>query len=156
MTFRIQLATKPGAEGEMKAKYAKLNDEVAAKLRKHQGSRGCEQDIMNNVVLVNPYCFKEIFHRRSVNNIYFDDQNMSFYRQNVAGDANREKYRLRWYGDDFVKVSNPTFEIKKKFKTPHKKCKTIKKGIPSIKEMVTKQPYNNSFVLGEALCMDKM
>ena len=59
-------------------------------------------DIINNVVLCNPYCFKEIFHRRSVNNIYFDDQNMSFYRQNVAGDANREKYRLRWYGDDFA------------------------------------------------------
>lgn len=73
------------------------------------------EDIINNIVLCNPYCFKEIFHRRSVNNIYFDDQNMSFYRQNVAGDANREKYRLRWYGDDFTQINNPTFEIKKKF-----------------------------------------
>lgn len=73
------------------------------------------EDIINNVVLCNPYCFKEIFHRRSVNNIYFDDQNMSFYRQNVAGDANREKYRLRWYGDDFTQVTNPTFEIKMKY-----------------------------------------
>lgn len=73
------------------------------------------EDIIQNVVFTNPFCFKEIYHRRSVNNIYFDDQNMSFYRQNVAGDANREKYRLRWYGDDFTRVSNPTFEIKKKF-----------------------------------------
>lgn len=73
------------------------------------------EDIIQNIVLCNPYCFKEIFCRRSVNNIYFDDQNMSFYRQNVAGDANREKYRLRWYGDDFSQVSNPTFEIKKKY-----------------------------------------
>lgn len=73
------------------------------------------EDIIQNIVLCNPYCFKEIFHLRSVNNIYFDDQNMSFYRQNVAGDANREKYRLRWYGDDFTQVNNPTFEIKKKF-----------------------------------------
>tara|TARA_R110000751_G_scaffold30849_2_gene78616 strand:- start:68 stop:796 length:729 start_codon:yes stop_codon:yes gene_type:complete len=73
------------------------------------------EDILANVVLCNPFCFKEIFHRRTVNNIYFDDQNMSFYRQNVAGDANREKYRLRWYGDDFTQVSNPTFEIKKKY-----------------------------------------
>ena len=73
------------------------------------------EDMISNVVLCNPYCFKEIFHRRSVNNIYFDDQNMSFYRQNVAGDANREKYRLRWYGDEFTQVTKPTFEIKKKF-----------------------------------------
>ena len=73
------------------------------------------EDVISNVVLCNPYCFKEIFYRRAVNNIYFDDQNMSFYRQNVAGDANREKYRLRWYGDDFTQVSKPTFEIKKKY-----------------------------------------
>lgn len=66
-------------------------------------------------VFAHSYCFKEVFQRRSVNNIYFDDYNYSFYKQNVAGVGNREKYRLRWYGDDFIHIKDPTFEIKLKY-----------------------------------------
>ncbi len=71
-------------------------------------------DIINTEVLCNSYGFREIFHRRSVNNLYLDDQNYSFYRQNVAGDERREKYRFRWYGDDFYTIEKPTLEVKKK------------------------------------------
>lgn len=63
----------------------------------------------------NSFGFKEIFEKRSVNNVYFDDQNFNFYKQNVSGVGKREKYRLRWYGDNFSKVENPSIEIKKKF-----------------------------------------
>lgn len=73
------------------------------------------EDLISTEVLCNGFCFREIFHRRTVNNLYLDDQNMSFYRQNVAGDEEREKFRIRWYGDDFQNVTNPTVEIKKKF-----------------------------------------
>ena len=73
------------------------------------------EDLIDTEVLCNGFCFREIFHRRTVNNLYLDDQNMSFYRQNVAGDEEREKFRIRWYGDDFQDVTNPTVEIKKKF-----------------------------------------
>jgi SPX domain protein involved in polyphosphate accumulation len=73
------------------------------------------EDLVETEVLSNPFCFKEIFHRRTVNNIYFDDHNLSFYHQNVSGDGLREKYRLRWYNDTFEDIHNPTFEIKKKF-----------------------------------------
>ena len=73
------------------------------------------EDLIQTVVLQNPFGFREIYHRRTVNNIYFDDEAMSFYHQNVAGDEQREKLRLRWYGDTFAQVTQPVFEIKKKY-----------------------------------------
>lgn len=72
------------------------------------------EDLIETVVLTNSFCFREIFHRRTVNNIYYDDQAMSFYHQNVSGDELRDKYRLRWYGDAFENIDNPVLEIKKK------------------------------------------
>lgn len=72
------------------------------------------EDVIEGV-LTNSFGFKEIFNRRKVNNIYFDDNNYSFYHQNVSGTGTREKFRLRWYGDDFTKIKNPIFEIKKKY-----------------------------------------
>jgi len=71
------------------------------------------QDIIQSVYR-NSYSFKEIFHKRKVNNIYFDDANYNFYKQNVEGVANRKKFRLRWYGNDTLLIEAPTIEIKKK------------------------------------------
>ncbi|MCW5515378.1 polyphosphate polymerase domain-containing protein [Muriicola sp. Z0-33] len=68
-----------------------------------------------SLLYLNSYCFSEIYERRQVNNVYFDDNNLNFYKQNVSGVGEREKYRLRWYGDDFSSITNPTVEIKKKF-----------------------------------------
>ena len=73
------------------------------------------EDVITKIVLTNSYGFAEIFERRTVNNIYFDDRNSSFYRENVSGDGIRKKYRIRWYGDYFKNVKNATLEIKKKF-----------------------------------------
>jgi SPX domain protein involved in polyphosphate accumulation len=73
------------------------------------------EDLVFGTVLSNSFGFQEIYERRMVNNIYFDDQAMSYYTQNVAGDAMREKYRLRWYGDAFEAIKNPTLEVKKKY-----------------------------------------
>jgi SPX domain protein involved in polyphosphate accumulation len=71
------------------------------------------QDVIQSV-LRNSYGFQEIFHLRKVNNIYFDDSNYNFYKQNVEGVADRKKLRLRWYGQDMPIIENPTIEIKKK------------------------------------------
>jgi SPX domain protein involved in polyphosphate accumulation len=72
------------------------------------------EDLIQTEILSNPFCFKEVHHRRTINNIYFDDHDLTFYKQNVSGDGEREKYRLRWYNDDFSEINSPTFEIKKK------------------------------------------
>jgi len=83
--------------------------------RKFVYDTGSPEDIIDTFVLSNSFCFREIFHRRTVNNIYYDDQAMSFYHQNVSGDELRDKYRLRWYGDAFESIENPVLEIKKKY-----------------------------------------
>ncbi len=59
-----------------------------------------------------PFGFKEVFYQRKVNNIYFDDSNYNFYKQNVEGVANRKKLRLRWYGNETSIVKAPSIEIK--------------------------------------------
>ncbi len=66
-------------------------------------------------ICAHSFLFQEIFEKRRVNNVYFDDHKFSFYKQNVEGVGKREKFRLRWYGDDFSKIENPVFEIKLKF-----------------------------------------
>lgn len=67
------------------------------------------------LLFLNNFCFQEIYERRQVNNVYFDDNEHDFYKQNVSGVGEREKYRLRWYGDRFAVITDPTIEIKKKF-----------------------------------------
>ncbi|WP_282160165.1 polyphosphate polymerase domain-containing protein [Ulvibacterium marinum] len=79
--------------------------------RKFVYERGETQAIIENVSR-NPFGFKEVFHLRKVNNIYFDDANFNFYKQNVEGVANRKKLRLRWYGDESSQIHDPTIEIK--------------------------------------------
>jgi len=108
------------------------------------------EDLIQTVVLQNPFGFREIYHRRTVNNIYFDDEAMSYYHQNVAGDEQREKLRLRWYGDTFSQVAQPTFEIKKKygvvgdklsFALSDVKFDLSSKTSTAIKEYLIQQPY---------------
>lgn len=72
-----------------------------------------KDDIIQKIYL-NSYGFKEVFHQRKVNNVYFDDSNHNFYKQNVEGVADRKKVRLRWYGGDTATIEDPTIEIKKK------------------------------------------
>lgn len=71
------------------------------------------EDIIQRIYR-NSYGFKEVFYKRKVNNIYFDDSNYSFYKQNVEGVANRKKLRLRWYGYNTEQIEDPTVEVKKK------------------------------------------
>lgn len=77
-----------------------------------------QTDYLNDLIdqlFLNSFSFTEIYNQRKVNNVYFDDYNFNYYKQNVAGIGTREKYRLRWYGEDFSKISSPTIEIKRKY-----------------------------------------
>lgn len=98
------------AKAAVKSPHSNLRFE-----RKFVFTNAPTQYLIEKLILNNSYCFTEIYTRRTVNNIYLDDTNLSFYRQNVAGDECREKYRLRWYGDNFSEIRDPTLEIKKKF-----------------------------------------
>tara|TARA_Y100001958_G_C21247059_1_gene577995 strand:+ start:3291 stop:3974 length:684 start_codon:yes stop_codon:yes gene_type:complete len=55
--------------------------------------------------------FYQIFKKRKINNIYFDNYNFDSNIDNIEGLSERKKFRLRWYGDTFDK-SKKSFEIK--------------------------------------------
>ena len=61
-----------------------------------------------------PAFFRPIFQPRQINNIYLDDQNLSFFKNNRIGIAKRKKIRIRWYGDLFGKTNQPKLEYKLK------------------------------------------
>lgn len=64
------------------------------------------------IVNGNSAFFREVFYERQVNNIYFDTNGYKFYFDNVDGVADRQKVRIRWYGDTFGAIQSPKLEIK--------------------------------------------
>ena len=60
----------------------------------------------------NPELFHEIFNERYINNIYLDTNKLTYYYDNIIGNSDRKKARIRWYGDLFGKVNSPVLEFK--------------------------------------------
>ncbi len=83
-----------------------------------------EQFIKQNKAL-----FREVFHIRQVNNIYFDTAAYNDYFDNVLGVSDRKKIRIRWYGDTFGTIKKPVLEVK------------IKKGLVGDKWSYKLQPF---------------
>lgn len=63
-------------------------------------------------IKVHPAMFSQPFPPRFVNNIYFDSKDFHNYGDNVIGTANRVKFRIRWYGEQFGYIKKPVLEIK--------------------------------------------
>lgn len=59
-----------------------------------------------------PAIFSEIFYKRRVNNIYLDTNGMENYRDNIDGNPQRLKIRIRWYNDTFGFIEKPALELK--------------------------------------------
>ncbi len=72
-----------------------------------QDKREVEHSIIHN-----PIMFLEIFSERIVNNIYFDYNDFKNYEENVNGNTDRIKIRIRWYGRTFGFIENPVLELK--------------------------------------------
>jgi len=56
---------------------------------------------------------RKAFPNRQVNSLYFDDINFSSVKDNLMGISDREKFRLRWYGDN-SSDDKVLFEIKRR------------------------------------------
>lgn len=65
-------------------------------------------------IKLNSSAFSEIFHERKINNIYLDSPSLGNYFDNVNGNAERQKVRIRWYGALFGRARKPVLEIKMK------------------------------------------
>jgi SPX domain protein involved in polyphosphate accumulation len=87
-----------------------------------------EKDV-EQMIKLHPACFSEIFHKRSVNNIYFDTLGFNNYYDNVEGETDRLKVRIRWYDDLLGEIKRPTLEFK------------IKKGLLGKKESYPLLPF---------------
>lgn len=58
--------------------------------------------------------FYKPFPERWINNIYYDTPTHNAYRAHVQGTAERQKYRIRWYGEPLGRIEKPVLEIKGK------------------------------------------
>lgn len=59
-----------------------------------------------------PAGFRKLFPDRQVNNVYLDTPALQFLGENLAGIAQRKKYRIRWYGSDLREARQPVLEVK--------------------------------------------
>lgn len=75
---------------------------------------GLTRKEVETILRFHPAIFKEIYYKRSVNNIYFDSFNLQHYFDNVSGVDKRLKVRIRWYGNLFGFIEKPTLELKLK------------------------------------------
>lgn len=60
------------------------------------------------------YPFYKTHPDRQVNNLYFDTLDNSCLSKHINGSLIREKYRVRWYGNDPTSIKKAYFEIKRK------------------------------------------
>ncbi|MDA8734218.1 polyphosphate polymerase domain-containing protein [Flavobacteriaceae bacterium] len=74
--------------------------------------------------------FRFAFKTRVINNIYFDNIYFKNYYENVEGDTDRIKVRVRWYGELFKDLKKPKLEIK------------IKKGFLGYKESMSIEKFD--------------
>ena len=76
-----------------------------------------ENDFINNIeniINLSKLNFSQHYNARRVNNIYLDTINLENYFDNIEGNNNRKKLRIRWYGDLFGNIKNPKIELKNK------------------------------------------
>tara|TARA_B100001964_G_scaffold197137_1_gene222018 strand:+ start:563 stop:1243 length:681 start_codon:yes stop_codon:yes gene_type:complete len=67
---------------------------------------------IEKLVMFHPANFSEVFYERSINNIYFDTPMFKSYFDNIDGNSDRTKVRIRWYGELYDNIKKPTLELK--------------------------------------------
>jgi len=67
---------------------------------------------IEQLVKIHPAGFREIYYRRRINNIYIDTLGFDNYYDNLFGNYQRLKVRIRWYGETYGIIGNPILEFK--------------------------------------------
>ncbi len=66
------------------------------------------------IVLGSDAFFRKIYKPRTVNNIYLDSPELECFYANSMVHSERNKFRIRWYGNTIGKISGAVFEVKQK------------------------------------------
>ena len=69
---------------------------------------------LNSFVRLHPARFRPLYQPRHINNIYFDTPLFRNFHDSTEGFAQRNKIRIRWYGNLFGEIANPKLELKDK------------------------------------------
>jgi len=77
-------------------------------------ARGMERESVESAIRMHPACFRDHHAPRTINTVYFDDAEFSFFKDNVEGQSERQKVRVRWYGDGDDGLAASVMEIKSK------------------------------------------
>lgn len=67
---------------------------------------------VRQVVRLNPGSFQTTFPDRYINSIYLDTAQFDALNDNLSGISDRVKFRIRWYGEDWLKAEKPILEKK--------------------------------------------
>jgi hypothetical protein len=92
------MATRQLPRGHDTGKLNGARYEVKATAARHQLPQ------LRAWLRAHPMMFAQSYLPRQVNNAYFDTPDLDNYIDNLAGNAARQKARLRWYGQDVKQV----------------------------------------------------
>ncbi len=70
--------------------------------------------LIHQILRNHPASLRKIYPDRQINNVYWDSIGLQTYKDNVMGIAERQKFRIRWYGENVLEIKNPKLEIKKR------------------------------------------
>ena len=58
-----------------------------------------KKNLLDYFLKIHPLNIKKLYDNRVINNIYLDDLNFKFFKDNIDGISDRIKIRIRWYGE---------------------------------------------------------
>tara|TARA_A100001015_G_C15018216_1_gene726603 strand:- start:1724 stop:2383 length:660 start_codon:yes stop_codon:yes gene_type:complete len=107
-----------------------MNDKFTRLEKKWVFKNKDKETLTQNLISHNLY-FRPHFKERFVNSIYFDNLDLKFAEDNLAGVSNRKKVRLRWYSPNSNTLINPILEVK------------VKKNFQGFKKLFAFKEFDN-------------
>ena len=94
-----------------------MKEDISKEIEEYRYERKFITEVLDKkelelLIKQNPSMFSEVFYERQVNNIYFDSLDLKNYYENIAGNSQRLKIRIRWYGEMFGVIKEPILELK--------------------------------------------
>ena len=91
---------------------SEVSDESSFRYERKFLVTGPATNLVDSILNRHPSFFREIFQKRQVSNIYLDSPTLKSMRDNIDGNKNRTKTRIRWYGPIDAQTNKVALELK--------------------------------------------